>query len=132
MGRNVKRGASRKASTGRKTARRPTRAAPPVLKKDERVAMPHTFHMDKQCTLREAEALKLALHAAEDTSGDLTVDAGAVEKIDTAGLQLLIAFGKKLQLLERRLVWGPVSPALRTTAGALGLTEALGLPEVSA
>jgi anti-anti-sigma regulatory factor len=93
--------------------------------------MPHTFHMDRQCTLREAEALKLALNAAEDSSGDLTVDAGAVERIDTAGLQLLIAFAKRLELLERRLVWGPVSPAMRASARALGLAGALGLPEVA-
>jgi anti-anti-sigma regulatory factor len=97
--------------------------------KQEREAMPQTFQMDRQCTLREAEALKLALDAAEDSSGDLVVDASAVDRVDTAGLQLLIAFAARLKLIERQLVWQGVSPALRAGARQLGLVEALGLPE---
>ena len=93
--------------------------------------MPHTYQLEPQCTLREAEALKVALNAAEDSSGDLTLEAGAVEKVDTAGLQLLIAFARRIQLLERRLVWGSVSPALRSSARTLGLAAALGLPEAA-
>jgi len=93
--------------------------------------MAHTFRMDKQCTVREAEAFKLALHAAEDSSGDFTVDAGAVERIDTAGLQLLLGFAARLRVMERRLVWGAVSPAFRHGAAQLGLTGALGLPEAA-
>jgi anti-anti-sigma regulatory factor len=91
--------------------------------------MPHTFRMDKQYTVREAEAFKLALHAAEDSSGDFIVDAGAVERIDTSGLQLLLGFAARLRLMERRIVWGTVSPAFRQGAAQLGLAQALGLPE---
>lgn len=93
--------------------------------------MPHTFRMDKQCTVREAEAFKLALLAAEDSSGDFIVDAGAVERIDTAGLQLLLGFAARLRLVERRLVWGGLSPAFREVAGQLGLAQALALPEAA-
>jgi len=93
--------------------------------------MSHIFHMDKQCTVREAEAFKLALLAAEDSSGDFVVDTAALERIDTAGLQLLLGFTARLKLMERRLVWGVVSPALRTGAKQLGIDQVLGLPEAA-
>ena len=107
MARNVKRTASRKPAS-------------------------HSFVMERQCTLREAEAFKAALHAAEDSSGDFIVEAGAVERIDTAGLQLLLGFAARLRVTERRLVWAEVSPALRQGARQLGLEQALGLSEATA
>jgi anti-anti-sigma regulatory factor len=93
--------------------------------------MSHTFRMEKQCTVREAEAFKVALTAAEDSSGDFIVDATAVERIDTAGLQLLLGFTARLKLMERRLVWEGVSPVLRQGAAQLGIDQALDLPEAA-
>ena len=90
--------------------------------------MSQTFQIEKQCTVREAEAFKFALQAAEDSSGDFIVDASAVERIDTAGLQLLLGFAARLKLTERRLVWQGVSPAFRHSVTQLGLDHALGLP----
>jgi anti-anti-sigma regulatory factor len=91
--------------------------------------MQHSFVMDKICTLREAEAFKSALQAAEDSSGDFVLQAGAVERIDTAGLQLLAGFAARLRLLERRLIWGSASDAFRKAAAQLGLAEALELSQ---
>jgi anti-anti-sigma regulatory factor len=93
--------------------------------------MSPTFQMDKQCTVREAEAFKVALTAAEDSSGDFIVDASSVERIDTAGLQLLLGFAARLKLMDRRLVWQGVSPAVRQGAAQLGLGSALGLTEAA-
>lgn len=89
--------------------------------------MNQAFVLDSQCTLREAEAFKAALRSALDSSGDLVLDGGAVERIDTAGLQLLTSFAAHLRMAERRLVWTGVSDALRGGAERLGLGEALGL-----
>ena len=94
--------------------------------------MQNSFVLDKQCTVREAEGFKVALHAAEDSSGDFIIEGGAVERIDTACLQLLIGFAARLRLIERQLVWAKVSPALRQGARQLGIEGALGLPEVAA
>ena len=88
-----------------------------------------SFVMGPQCTLREAEVFKAALLAAEDSSGDFRIDASAVERIDTAGLQLLLGFAARLQLMQRRLVFAAVSPALHASARQLGLVGTLGLPE---
>lgn len=98
----------------------------------EREVMQYSLVMEGQCTVREAEAFKLSLHAAEDSSGDFSIDAGSVERIDTAGLQLLLGFAARLRLTDRRLVWGAVSPALRQGARQLGIDRALELPEAGA
>lgn len=90
--------------------------------------MQYSFVMERQCTLREAEAFKAALLAAEDSSGDFIVQAGAVERVDTAGLQLLLGFAARLRVTQRRLLWGEVSSALREGARRLGVEQALGLP----
>jgi anti-anti-sigma regulatory factor len=129
--RNVKRSASRKPAVGRKPVKKQSRAEPPVVEQ-EREVMPQNFQLEKQCTLREAEAFKVALHAAEDSSGDFHVDGGAVDRIDTAGLQLLLGFAARLKLMDRRLIWDSVSPGLRQGAKQLGVDGALGLPEVAA
>ena len=93
--------------------------------------MQYSLVMDRQCTVREAEAFKLALQSAEDSSGDFIIQAGAVERIDTAGLQLLLGFSARLRLMERRVVWAEVSPALRQGARQLGVATALDLPEAA-
>jgi anti-anti-sigma regulatory factor len=130
--RNVKRSASRKPVAGRKpSVKKQTRAALPVAMQ-EREVMQYSLVMEKQCTVREAEAFKLALQTAEDSSGDFTLEAGAVERIDTAGLQLLLGFAARLRLIGRPLVWTAVSPTLRQGARQLGIDGALGLPEASA
>jgi anti-anti-sigma regulatory factor len=97
--------------------------APP----QETEVMPQAFAMEKQCTLREAEAFKAALLAAEDSSGDFVIHAGNVERIDTAALQLLAGFAARLRLVERRVIWSAVSEPLRKGAAQLDLATALGL-----
>jgi anti-anti-sigma regulatory factor len=131
MVQNVKRSASRKPAGGRKPVRKQTRAALPVVMQ-EREVMQYSLVMERQCTVREAEAFKVALQAAEDSSGDFTIQAGAVERIDTAALQLLLGFAARLRLTDRRLVWAAVPPALRQGARQLGVERALGLPETAA
>lgn len=69
-------------------------------------------------TLNEAlvRALPLQVHAA------------GLERLDTAALQLLVAFYEVARERGLRFDWQSVSPALKSSAEALGLTEALGLP----
>jgi anti-anti-sigma regulatory factor len=90
--------------------------------------MTHHLTLPRQCTLRDAEAFRAALLAADEEPGDFVVDATSVERIDTAGLQLLVAFARRLRLHERRLVWGKPSAELLRGAARLGLTGELGLP----
>ncbi len=99
---------------------------------DRRKAPGATLRLAAECTLREAEALKLSLLEAEDSSGDFIIDAGAVTRVDTAGLQLLIGFARRLELTGRQLVWRDVPAPLRAIAARGGLDALLRLPEAAA
>jgi len=67
-------------------------------------------------TLREAVA-----------AGDVSVDAGGLKDIDTAGLQLLCATRAAVLAGGHGFGWAAESPGLRGAATATGLVEALGL-----
>jgi phospholipid transport system transporter-binding protein len=79
------------------------------------------------CTLREAVALKAQLLERLDQSGDVQIDGGGVEKIDTAGIQLLVAFSRQLGESHRTLAWTAVASELNRAAVQLGLAQTLGL-----
>jgi anti-anti-sigma regulatory factor len=79
------------------------------------------------CTLREAPALKAQLLAANSATPQVTIEAGAVERIDAAGLQLLVAFARREAAAGRRLAWQSVSDELRGVGARLGLLDSLGL-----
>jgi ABC-type transporter Mla MlaB component len=89
--------------------------------------------LDAQCTLRECIALKSSLAEALALGGTVQLDGGAVQRIDTSGLQLLLALQRQLQVEHRDLQWSKVSKELRDVAQKLGLATALELPtEVAA
>ena len=91
-----------------------------------------TFHLklDPRCTLQEAAQLQSRLIAA--SGNPLVVDGSAVERIDTAGLQLLVALARRQQQAGRALQWQAASPALRSCTARLGLSAALGLAAAGA
>jgi len=76
-----------------------------------------------------AAELRGTLDMALGGEGPLTVDAGAVERVDTAGVQLLLALRQESARRGRPLQWRAASPALRETAARLGLANALGLSD---
>ncbi len=57
----------------------------------------------------------------------LTLDGSAVEAVDTAGVQLLVAFLREAGARGITVRWRSASPALRDCASRLGLREALQL-----
>jgi phospholipid transport system transporter-binding protein len=78
-------------------------------------------------TLRDVTAFQAELAERLDDSGVVQIDASAVERIDTAGLQLLAAFVRDLRTDARLVEWTDCSAALRRAAHSLGLTSALDL-----
>ncbi|MFM1886355.1 MAG: hypothetical protein RL026_1512 [Pseudomonadota bacterium] len=87
--------------------------------------------LDAQCTLREGQALKAVLAEALDLGGDVAMDGAGVQRIDTAGLQLLVAFTRALAAEGRQWRWIASSAELRDTASQLGLQGGLGLQAAS-
>ena len=60
--------------------------------------------------------------------GELTIDAGAVVKIDAAGLQLLCAAAHHARVSGAKLDWKNLPAVLEDGARTLALTDALGWP----
>ncbi|HTX04430.1 MAG TPA: STAS domain-containing protein [Steroidobacteraceae bacterium] len=80
-----------------------------------------------ECTVAEAESLKAQLVRRLDEAGPVTVDVSAVQRIDTAGLQLLAAFVRDRRTAGRAVQWRGRAAALDSAAGLLGLRDMLEL-----
>lgn len=78
-------------------------------------------------SLRNVNAFQAELAERLDESGTVQIDAGAVERIDTATLQLLAAFVRDLRADARLVEWLACSAVLRRAAQSLGLADALDL-----
>lgn len=81
-----------------------------------------------ECTVAAAEALKSELARRLQQSQPVTLDVTALQRIDTAGLQLLAAFVRDRRTAGRSIVWRGRASALETAAGLLGLRDMLELP----
>jgi ABC-type transporter Mla MlaB component len=89
------------------------------------VKEPFQLKLDAGCTLRDCADMQFSLVAAD---GDpVVVDGSAVERIDTAGLQLLVALARRQRDAGRGLSWQSASPELLRCGRRLGLIDALGL-----
>ena len=82
-------------------------------------------------TIRTINSLQTELAERLDESGPVQIDATAVDRVDTAGLQLLAAFIRDLRAEARTVEWVGCSDALQKAAQALGLHAALCLPGAS-
>lgn len=82
------------------------------------------------CSIRDSAALKTELQQILEVETPVTVQLGAVERIDTASLQLLFAFTRDRKARSREVVWVGESAAFTLALKALGLGGEHGLPVV--
>lgn len=75
--------------------------------------------------LPEAQALKRQLTTTLKRPTPVTLDVTALTRIDTANLQLLVAFVRERQAKSRAVTWQGVPTWLNEAAQRLGLTAAL-------
>jgi phospholipid transport system transporter-binding protein len=80
------------------------------------------------CTIHETRALREQMLAQAALPGPFEIDGSAVQQIDTAGVQLVVAFA--LDCLERNAayVWKGRSPALEDAIRVLGVGALLECP----
>jgi phospholipid transport system transporter-binding protein len=80
------------------------------------------------CTIHEAQDLRAHLMAQAALPGPYEIDGNGVQQIDTAGVQLVVAFA--LDCLEHniRYVWKGRSPALEEAIRVLGVGALLESP----
>jgi anti-anti-sigma regulatory factor len=86
------------------------------------------IHLGAQLTIREAVPLRAELLERVDAVDLVALDASGVQKVDTAGLQVLLAFTRQRRAAAVETIWTGCSEVLRKAAAALDLAQALGLP----
>lgn len=84
-----------------------------------------------ECTARNAEVLRAALLERLDVAGEVNVDVGAVERVDTVCLQLLLAFMRARTKQGRTIAWRGRSDALVQAVALLGLGGTLAIGDAA-
>lgn len=85
------------------------------------LALPADFRIAAQAAFKQQLVGALAHDA-------IVLDGGAVERVDTAALQLLVVFQRELDARQRTPTWQSASPVLTEAADLLGLTQILKMP----
>jgi ABC-type transporter Mla MlaB component len=116
-------GPPREASTARASA-----PAQPVETPSTTAAPRTSLVLAAECLVSGASTLKESLASLLDEPQPITLDITALQRIDTAGLQVLTAFIRERTAHGRTVEWRGISPALRSAAHLLGLTSLLELP----
>ncbi|MBP6225393.1 MAG: STAS domain-containing protein [Rhizobacter sp.] len=97
--------------------------------------MTHTLSLPAELTIYTVGELRpqwlswLAGFADDDAPADASVDGSAVDQIDAAGVQLLMALSRSLAAAQRSLQFLSVSPVLATACSALGLPVSMAAPD---
>ncbi|MEJ0039079.1 MAG: STAS domain-containing protein [Gammaproteobacteria bacterium] len=100
--------------------RRIAKASAPKRKSDRPVALP------AECVIASAPGLRTTLLKRVGDAGNVRIDASAVQRIDTASLQVLAAFARDRRADGLPLEWLGVPDCLTEAATLLDLTTALG------
>lgn len=93
---------------------------------------PAQLRLETSCTLREASDLHFSMLAVRQDAQVFSIDGSAVERVDTAGLQLLACFARARVAAGGTISWTAVSPELARCASRLGMEEVLGMPSTGA
>lgn len=91
------------------------------------MAEPTMVDLPENLTIAHAELLHEQLDAYTSESAGVILNAAAVVRADTAGLQLIYAFIQVLQQHGAPCRWVGVPPLLLDAAAGLGLREQLNL-----
>jgi anti-anti-sigma regulatory factor len=78
-------------------------------------------------TLQGVAGLKQRLARAFSAGGTVYLDGAGVTSVDTAGIQLLVAFCLEARTRGAAVIWQGASEAVKRSAARLGLGAALGL-----
>lgn len=81
------------------------------------------------CSVKDAATLKTSLCAVSNETVAVTVDASAVERVDTATMQLLCAFVRDRSSRNQSVLWRGQSRALHDAVRLLGVGRLLGFEQ---
>ena len=87
-----------------------------------------TIALASNCSVKDAAALRDSLIAVAGADQPVLLDASAVERVDTATIQLLCAFVHERVAGNKGILWQAVPAAVREAARLLGVQALLALP----
>jgi anti-anti-sigma regulatory factor len=117
----------RKQGAATRTTRRGRAAKTPGADTEHKTGS-GAFAIAAECTVADAGSLKAGLAKLLDHSSVVTLDVSAVQRIDTAGLQVIATFVRERESHGRQVEWRGTAPALAAAAKLLGLSAFLKLP----
>jgi len=88
--------------------------------------------LPSQCLLRDSVLLKESLLPHVGDAAAFSIDTHAVERIDTAAMQVLLAFVRDRHSQQRVVNWLGLNEAFVDSAQLLGIGKMLGLPASAA
>jgi ABC-type transporter Mla MlaB component len=88
----------------------------------------NTLALAAECTVSDSVSLKERLASLLEEPQAVTLDITALQRIDTAGMQVITAFVRERAHHGRAVEWQGTAPVLATAARLLGLTSLLKLP----
>lgn len=83
-----------------------------------------------QCLLRDAVEYQQRLLKCVGVAS-VVIDVGAVERIDTAFIQVLLAFARSHADAKQSITWRRVNPEFAESVRLLGVQSVLSVPDVS-
>ncbi|MEH6543652.1 MAG: STAS domain-containing protein [Porticoccaceae bacterium] len=90
------------------------------------------YKLDPIMTVSQSTGLKERFSALlENNASDIALDGSAVENIDSAALQLLLAFVMELKARNCKVLWPHISPQLLSRSQTLGLSAVFGMDEAA-
>ncbi|EWH08701.1 hypothetical protein DS2_16154 [Catenovulum agarivorans DS-2] len=82
--------------------------------------MHKVFYLPELCTVAEVETYYKELDAFYVQQQDVEIDASKVERMDSAFVQLLIAFEQAIKSADKELRYGPCSEVFKSSCRILG------------
>jgi anti-anti-sigma factor len=87
------------------------------------------FTLDERLTIENAGELRAQLLSCAGQDADIVLDAANVESVDTAALQVLLAFVRQVRGNGHTVNWQSPSDVLLITATLTGLAVDMGLAD---
>jgi anti-anti-sigma regulatory factor len=122
----AKRGSRSPAARSGRAPARAGRRNRTVASREKQAAQSDALTLPVECTLADADGLKLRLAALLRSPEPVTVDVSGVRRIDTASLQLIAAFARDRRSSELAVKVSGDSDAFAEGMRLLGLTRILG------
>lgn len=87
------------------------------------------FTLPAEMTIQHLETLESAFNQLVHDDDQVILDGSQIVKVDTAGIQILCALQKSLQLTDKSIQWSGTSAVLQNISDTIGAAQFLGIPK---